>query len=37
MDIYLNGDIMSMKQTKLRPSASYVIRKFKWQIMDVFL
>ena len=37
MDICLNGGVMSMKETNLRPSASYVIMKFKWQIMDVLL
>ena len=29
MDICLNDSVVSMKQTNLRPSASYVIRKFQ--------
>ena len=37
MDMCLNDGVMSMKQTILRPSACYMIRKFKWQIMDDLL
>ena len=35
MDICFNEGVVNMELTNLRPSASCVIRTFKWQIVDV--